>query len=234
MLFAFKKGGFMKSKKIIRNVMIGLSVVALVSCGEKQLSRSEAVSELGTIETTTVDTPSKISMKLSTSQSSEINASGAEISAYVTLDISVEDHYFHMDANGTNLYVYEKDSVLYFKIGDALSLTASLDFEKTVKLYTGGKTCTEYIKDFTDTYGLKIVDSLFTEIGKIEGVTESYTSKESGHLAGQVSYTNTNKYETSFEINHYFLTSLVSSVNGEKILDLNLNLDNVKIVIPEN
>src|SRR5574344_258173 len=240
----------MKKMKIFAASVLGLvSVLSLASCGEKEISRDEAKSDLSSIVSTSVETPKKFSFS-SDSTGSYVNpsfvdngydfgkisplasSSGSYTFSYT---YSEEDKYLDVKFGSFEACVYYKDDTLNFYSSLVGSIAVKVDFSAAIQTLTATvKAWGLDISNIINDYGTKLLEGFFAKLDTIEGVEESYKSSGNGNLSASVTYTssNSNKYNTEFAINNYYLNKLTQKVNDKEVVNFELNLDKVEINIP--
>src|SRR5574344_1443274 len=141
----------MKKMKLFAASVLGLvSVLSLASCGEKEISRDDAKSDLSTIVATTVETPKKFSFS-SASTGSYVNPSSidmgfdfGEIKPYASgsgsytfsYTYSEEDKYLDVKFGSFEACVYYKDDTLNFYSSLVGSIAVKVDFSAAIQTLT--------------------------------------------------------------------------------------------------
>jgi hypothetical protein len=113
-----KKRILYENEKMLNLFVSFGAICSLVSCGEKQVSRDEAKSNLTNMSTADIAEPNKYTFITTTSSSggtTNLKTSDTTLTSVTNMiTFSLDDHYFYLDTTGNEfkIVLFEKDSVL--------------------------------------------------------------------------------------------------------------------------
>jgi hypothetical protein len=223
------------------------AIFTLVSCGEKDVTRDEAITDLGNMYNKDISEPDKYTFTTTTNASSTTtnlkNMTTATESATNTISYSLNDHYFSIETTNVEfkIVLFEKDNVLnlYTDLyGVKGTIKIDISFVEEMKVlaeqyqFSLIGTIKDFYKSFANTFLPK-----FASFTADQGLEEKYTTTGDGNLSIYYKYKKTSDAVTTnrrgeIHIDNYLLVSFENYVDDFKTVDFKLNLNKVDIVIP--